>query len=523
MAIWNKIVSGYALNTIDSVIVYAPKVIAMAKKLKEYEIELDCRCHLGVAYCFRGDYKMAIAEFEQVQALAMKQKDDKHFGARALSLIAFTYTQQGKYNTAIDYYLKALTKYEERESIEGCLTVNINLAEIYRKLNNREIATRYLDQASSLCEKLKTFSHERYAWRMPHICNEYSANYLEENNLPESMKYAFIADSINTGGGVINKCHTKILLAKIHIRLKAYDQALKYASDAMEQAEILKDNDMRMNVWRLFSDIYLVQKRYPEAESEALKVLQADSTNIDLSRTVAANITLANIYMHDTEKAAYYFNRYSALNDSYSKINFQNTMSDMVAKYETEKKEARISVLEQEKLLYVFIGITIFFLAVTFGIVLWQKTKNARKEKQLIATRSVMDGEMGERTRLARDLHDRLSGNLSALKIGLNDNKESLQNIQEKLDSCIEEIRRVAHNLMPASLQFGLKTTLEDFASQFPSVYFHFFGKEQRIEERKAFIIYCCAVELVNNSLRHSGAQQIDPHQYHLIRVLQLG
>ena len=87
---------------------------------------------------------------------------------------------------------------------------------------------------------------------------------------------------------------------------------------------------------------------------------------------------------------------------------------------------------------------------------------------------------------------------------------ESLQNINIKLDSCIDEIRRVAHNLMPTSLQHGMKVALEDFAIQFPNVRFHFFGKEKRIEERTEFIVYCCANELITNSVRHSSATNID-------------
>jgi signal transduction histidine kinase len=63
---------------------------------------------------------------------------------------------------------------------------------------------------------------------------------------------------------------------------------------------------------------------------------------------------------------------------------------------------------------------------------------------------------------------------------------------------------------MPISLQLGLKTALDDFSAQFPNVRFHFFGKEKRIDERIEFVVYCCANELVNNSVQQSGAQNID-------------
>jgi signal transduction histidine kinase len=117
---------------------------------------------------------------------------------------------------------------------------------------------------------------------------------------------------------------------------------------------------------------------------------------------------------------------------------------------------------------------------------------------------------MKERARLARDLHDRLGGNLSAVKLELKSQRESMENIFDKLDNCIEDIRRVSHDLMPVSLQRGMKAALEDFAAQFSQVHFHFFGEERRIDEMKEYVVYCCASELVNNSLRHSGAKNIN-------------
>jgi signal transduction histidine kinase len=94
------------------------------------------------------------------------------------------------------------------------------------------------------------------------------------------------------------------------------------------------------------------------------------------------------------------------------------------------------------------------------------------------------------------------------VKIELN-NAGCLQNVCDKLDNCIKYIRDVAHNLIPGSLQFGLKTALEDFVTQFPNAHFYFFGQDRRMGERIEFIIYCCANELVTNSINHSKAKSI--------------
>ena len=123
---------------------------------------------------------------------------------------------------------------------------------------------------------------------------------------------------------------------------------------------------------------------------------------------------------------------------------------------------------------------------------------------------AVRKSEMGERARIAEDLHDRLGGSLASVKIGL-ENADSLQIISDKLDECIKEIREITHNLMPRSLRmFGMKKALEDITAGLPNVHFYFFGEEKRITDNMEYTVYCCAKELVNNALKYSGAVNIN-------------
>ncbi len=502
-SIYSDIVGAYSGFAQDSVVVYAPKAIEYARKFKEHAIEMNLSRTMGVAYTFKAEYDTAIAIFKSLIEIDIK-RGDKRSAAETLSLIAFTYAKEGKYNTAIDYYLEILKISENEGWTEDCVRALTNLSEINRKLSNTQTALQYLKQAEEESNKL---SEDRYNWRIAHIYNEYAYNYIEEGDPDKAIVYLQKADSVNMG--IVNKCYTKSLLATAYLQRKDYDQALMYAKESYRQADLIKDKNLYINARKCLSDVYMAQKNYVAAEAEALKAWQTDSTDLDESRIIAENIALANIYMHNMEKAAYYFKRYSELNKLYSEKSFHTTVSDLAVKYETDKKEFRITSLEKEKQLYTWLGVAGILFAVALGFVLWLNLRNAKKEKQLIATRSVMDGEMRERTRLARDLHDRLSGNLSAVKIELNDTV-SLSNVNNKLDGCIEEVRRVAHNLMPVSLRYGIKTALEDFATQFPFVHFHFFGQDNRFEERAEFVLYCCANELVNNSLKHSGAKNIN-------------
>jgi len=532
--IYHAITGNYAAFAIDSVIFYGTIGIDLAQKLNDYETLGMFYCHVGTAYCFRSNYDTALMYFDRMKELGEKY-GIKNAEAGGVQFTAFTYAKQGKYNTAIDYYLKSLELNEKNAEHNGCLVSLLNLSEISRRLGNTEIAIQYLKQAEEKSNYLR-------AGGSAHIYNEYAYNYIEQGKWDEALRYALKADSTNTGGGIINKCYTKSLLATIYLQQNDYDQALQCAQECYRQAALLKDKNLYATAGEVLSDVYLAQKRYREAETEALKVWQADSTNIDESRAIIKNLALANIYMGNTEKAAYYLKKYAELNSLYSKKSFHNTVSDLSIKYETEKKEIRIAVLEEEKNFYIIIGAAgVVILLLALGLLLFrhrhiihkrklleqqheiseQKIKQLEQEKQLIATQAVLDGETAERSRLARDLHDGLGGMLSVIKLNLKDMQHyaimdatdvvRFDKALGMLDRSIDELRRVAHHIMPETLiRYGLKVSLEDFCNAIQGVNFEYFGENPRLDNRLEVLIYRCAYELINNAVKHAQASAIN-------------
>lgn len=149
----------------------------------------------------------------------------------------------------------------------------------------------------------------------------------------------------------------------------------------------------------------------------------------------------------------------------------------------------------------------------------------------------MLRGQEEERGRLARDLHDGLGGMLSGVRQTLNVVKgnqyipeasaNSFNRALEMLDSSISELRRVARNMMPeALLKFGLKDAVEDLCHNFsgPSlkVQCQAFGLENRLPESTEVIVFRIVQELLNNVVKHAGADQVllqllrDGNRFHL-------
>jgi Signal transduction histidine kinase len=494
-------------------ILFAQKGLGLAEKEKNKFMISRFNEYIGFGYSDKASNDTAMVYFEKALAAAIDAKNDEQTASINIS-IAMLYANQGKYNSALEYYLEVLPIAEKLESNQKNMIILFNIGAIHSILYNYDRAIYYLEQVIAMAEKSEDFR----LYYKRNTFYELGKIYKDRNEFDLALKYA--QESLEISRSMKHKVYEAMnlqLLAQIYSgkEPKDYDLALQYAEESARISEESGYKAIIIASWNILSNIYREEELFEESEKFAYKVWEIDSLSLEtvsnqVTTNILYNLSFSNIFLGNSKKAAYFLKKHHAAMVQYSDKSLHNSLADMEIKYETEKKDLQIFSLKKERKLYIWLGVAGLLFAAVLGCVLWQTVRSARREKQLIATRSVLDGEMGERARLAKDLHDRLSGNLSAVKIGLSDNREALQTVCDKLDYCIEEVRRVAHNLMPSSLQFGLKIALEDFVAQFPNIKVHFFGKEERLEERVEFIVYCCANELITNAVRHSGAENIN-------------
>ncbi len=506
LAIYYKLTSAHF--SIDSEPVpfcdYAHKGLELAKK--EKDIVKQSWFHGCLADCCRneGNKELNLYHLEKGLEFAI-ESDDLTMLIVSYNQMGVFYLFRGMHEKAIEYYLKGLECSERSGQKQYISTYYSNLVGVYRNLANYERAMYYLEKNREICEEI---GHERGLMDIYYELGRIKSYFKEQE---EALK--FTQQSLALSYKLKDKQYEILnlqALVAIYSGMREFKKAEEYAEKSLEVALEHGEHRLILYAWVALSDAYFSYGNFKACDVAATNAWEMDSTNASHSAGLAYNLSYANAFMGNAKKSMKFAKIYKDLSKKKSNENYQIALADMEVKYETEKKELKIVSLEREKQLYIWIGVGGVLFLISMVFVLLLTLRNAKKEKQLVATRSVMDGEMKERMRLARDLHDRLSGNLSAVKIGLTDDMKSAKSVGEKLDSCIEEVRQVAHNLMPTSLQYGLKTALEDFAAQFPNVQFHFFGKEIRFDERAEFALYCCASELVNNSLRHAEAKTIN-------------
>jgi signal transduction histidine kinase len=146
-----------------------------------------------------------------------------------------------------------------------------------------------------------------------------------------------------------------------------------------------------------------------------------------------------------------------------------------------------------------------------------------KSEKRVIS--AIINTEENERKRFAKDLHDGLGPLMSTVKMSLSalggritDPTDTviLNNTNHLINEAINTLKDVSNNLSPHILSnFGVSSALSAFIAkinQTRAIEIDFKSNMQnsRIDPEKEVVMYRAACELINNSIRHSGASKIE-------------
>jgi signal transduction histidine kinase len=499
----------------DSSLLFIRKAVDLSSRSKSLTLISRAVQKLGEYYMSHEMYQDAVACYIKCLRIEEYRKDELRIASLNDNL-GLLYYYMEVFDKSLDYHQQALAIYQAYNDIPGIARVLNNIGSLH---SSREFCEKRTEE-----EKIADFNtaldfHQR-------SIDQYSL-------IPDERGIAKVNQDI----------------ASVYNKMKKPEVALGYVQKSLEYYRKINDPEGIEGVLFTLGRTYYRLKDYKRS-IEAFR----ESEKIALEGRLTGGIQ----YLYEALAMPYYdigdyknayntYIKYMTIRDSVYNAEKSRQIIELETKYQSELKQQEIMRLTAEKkrknsLIYL-LGTLMMLLgfSVIYYIRLIRKNRiiadqNIRikeekilqleKEKQYLAARSVMEGEEAERSRLASDLHNGLGGLLSGIKINLSSMKENAVITHENvssfnhaislLDTSISELRRIAHNLMPETLNhYGLKTALEDFCSQvspagLPKIIMQFFGKEIRYTKELELTVYRIIQELVNNSLKHSGADRID-------------
>lgn len=526
----------YATKDFDSSFHYLKLEEDLAKKLKTKDFDFLINTGYSEYYFYNNNYKEAI-KYAQRNNIIAEQENDMKKMAKSYNNLAAIYNHFGLHQFAIDYILKCLDISEKTNDSTSFPIRNLTASNTYYDLKQYTKSVYYAKRAIEFGKKYdNTFA---VMMGMNNLSASYSALNEMDSSIYISKQQLEMAkqqeDIVNIVYALINLCFDNFRTGNIK-QLESYSKELSLYKNEITDSQAIAQihNSMALNL--------IMQKKYTEAK------IQLDS-GINNAKNIANLDALSNLYQttsvlyftqNDIKTGEYYLYLHDSLMNTINLNQLNFYTDEMEVKYNTEKKETIIKMQQaqlMQKKMFNYLLITVLLFLLLFTLFLYfnhtnsKKLQQARideleKEKQLQATEAVLKGQEEERSRIAKDLHDGLGGLLSSVKYSLNDMKEnvilSAENASaftrsiDMLDSGIQELRRIAHNMMPENLvKFGLDIALKDYCQSITATnvlqisYSSFQMDKYKADMEISITVYRIIQELINNAIKHANASNV--------------
>ena len=522
------------------------------KSQKEANINHDYRLariynNKGLFWAYKSNPDSALLYLDK-GLKELKKKDDTLVRATIYSNYALVYQNSNETDKTIEYNLKAIELLEENEYEVSRL--HFNQAIIFGQANLTDLSRKHLKHAY-----LKSKASENY--RIQGLALKGLAHYAIEDKKLDSaeiyLKEGLILCSKTASPQICYEINSKI--GELYDNLERYEEAQKYLLSAKEYALVRKQpyNIMASNIFlgqheskkTNYSKAVVYYKEFDE--------LYKKNEILELGQLAYRSWSEAESRLGNFKESNALFEKYVVIKDSIFSQENRSILANAEARYETEKKDKEIAEqklaieenqleLQKRKTQYsIMTGITIFLLVSSLmGWFLYQqrqKRKNQeiltlKREQQVKTLESLMEGEEKERFRIAKELHDGVNGDLSAIKYKLTSmlehNTAIVNEVVAMIDKSSEQVRAISHNLVPPSLEkFNLVEALEDYCITMNEIHeahitYQHLGNPLAISKTNEINIYRIVQELVSNSIKHSGADTITIQTSNRENMIQL-
>ena len=423
---------------------------------------------------------------------------------------------------------------ESSKELQDAIQIFQKMGETYYTISARNIlsilysqnaffeeAKKERDEAILLAKRIKSFGHLSAFYYNAAADNRTQGNFKKAiENLKKALKECKKTDN--------PKFYESTMLAGL---ITAYSEV-----DSITQAEFyLKEfeNTYRNRIESV-RELYLASlKSLAFAKKDYHLALKygKEHLNLKLKGTHYGNIQEAEIFMSkvyealgDTKQAYFHFKKYSQIKDSIGKIKKIKALSYYQTLYETKKRDLKIqeqenniALLDAKNQLYnqllLFGGIG---LLIIFGFILLIRSRNAanrRQRMQTVFSQNLINAQEGEKTRIARELHDSV-GQKIMLLAKQTKNYGNIE-MQSLAINTLNELRAISRGLHPATLdKLGLTAAIAAMINEVDANTDIFFTNElenidELLSKENSLHLYRILQEILNNIVKHAEAKVV--------------
>lgn len=345
--LYSNIAWSFYGKNFDKFSLYANKAYQIANKNNNHYYRALTLRQIGIFYDVNGESKKAIALIDS--ALVINRRINDIGGIIAcVSSLGIIYFNQSNYEKALYYYQETLNYYEKKKDFANMSNFAGNIGGIYRDLNEGKKAMEYYLKASEYADKSENLKSIGISY------NNLGAQYLLEGNYDESERCLLKSLKFKEElGEAQSLSYTLQSLSELYLTQKKYKEAKETINRSFELAK--KTGDKKAQILSLIEigkiDLNIGDSISADQKFETGYKLAVETNNLYYQSESAKKLSQTKKILGNPTAALNYYMIYSSIHDSLFRIDKFNAVNEMQTKYETEKKEQEIVILNKERLL----------------------------------------------------------------------------------------------------------------------------------------------------------------------------
>jgi serine phosphatase RsbU (regulator of sigma subunit) len=366
----------YCYDSKDKALSFGVEAVKLAEKTGDQKNKAWALNYIGSTYFYNGIYDSSLYYHQQALDIRLEINDKKGLGA-SYNNIGNIYDDQGKSAMALDYYLKALRYFEEINFTNGVGIVYNSLGNLYYTQKNIDQSLLYYQKSLEIQLKLNN------EMGILHAYNNIAIMYDEKKDLNKALEYYNKALSIaEKTGNTDDRITCLNNIGQLYTTLKNYvkaEAALRFSLQLnKEENDTVKMVSPYINLGYLFktrkqydSAIYYYEKGIICAKAAGLKSSMKESYS---------HIADAYARKSNYEQAYRYELMYDQVKDTLFNEESSKQLNELQTKYDTDKKEQMIVLLEKDKTIERNIrnsvaGIGLLFIALAVALLFAYRNK----------------------------------------------------------------------------------------------------------------------------------------------------
>jgi len=368
--------------------------------------------NMALIYDAQGNYSEALRKFSGALKAYEELKDTMGM-SRCYNNIGIVYDNQGNYPEALKSYFAALKIQEQAGNKEGMANLYLNIGLVYSNQENIRDALKYYSASLKLCEEID------FKQGIANCYGNMAIAHRHDNDLSQALEYN--SKSVKIYEEMGNKASAAM----------GYNSNGNIYSDQGNYAGALKNYLIALKIFQEIGDSLHTAVSYIDLGSilgkqgKIAEAIDYFNKGLVLSTKIGAKDRIESCYQglseaykekNDFKNAYKYHELFYQLHDSIFNESKSKQITEMNTKYETEKKDNEIVLLNKDKevknaeirkqttLKYSFIGGLAVLALLSLIVFNNIRVRNKLKLQTL-------------RNKIASDLHDDVGSTLSSIAI----------------------------------------------------------------------------------------------------------